>query len=262
MKKKRATNTSKRNKDIPEEPNAQEPIRLNRYIAQAGVCSRREADKLIADGLITVNGKKITELGYKVLPVDEVRYRGKILQPEKKVYILLNKPKNFITTTEDPNERRTVMDLVKNATNERIYPVGRLDRNTTGLLLLTNDGELAKVLTHPSHNVRKIYKVEIDKRITKEDFIKLAEGVELEEGFAAADDVAILTDDGRTIGVEMHIGWNRVVRRMFEALGYEVKNLDRVVFAGLDKKDLPRGKWRHLTSKEIIQLKYLKKGKK
>ena len=249
-------------KKINTPPPPKEPVRLNRFIAQAGVCSRREADKLIADGQITVNGEKITELGYKVNPDDDVRYKGKALRPEKLVYILLNKPKDFITTTEDPQERRTVMDLVKTATTERIYPVGRLDRNTTGLLLLTNDGELAKTLTHPSYKVKKIYKAEIDKRIAKEDFIKLAEGVELEEGIAAADDVAVLSDDGRTIGLELHIGWNRVVRRMFEKLGYEVKNLDRVVFAGLDKKDLPRGKWRHLSPREVIQLKYLKKGKK
>lgn len=261
MKKKRATSKSAKKKEETIEPQPQEPVRLNRFIAQAGVCSRREADKLIADGQITVNGEKITELGYKVLPSEDVRYKGSRLHPEKLVYILLNKPKNFITTTEDPNERRTVMDLVKNATDERIYPVGRLDRNTTGLLLFTNDGELAKVLTHPSYKIKKIYKVDIDKRIAKNDFIKLAEGVELEEGIAMADDVAVLSEDGRSIGVELHIGWNRVVRRMFEKLGYEVKHLDRVLFAGLDKKDLPRGKWRHLTPKEVIQLKYLKKGK-
>lgn len=252
---------SKNFKKVKEEVK-NEPIRLNRFIAQAGICSRREADKLIEEGLITVNGKNVTELGFKVNPHDEVLYKGNKLKPEKLVYILLNKPKDFLTTTEDPQERRTVMDLVKNATNERIYPVGRLDRSTTGILLLTNDGDLAKALTHPSHKVKKIYKAEIDKRISKDDFIKLAEGVELEEGFAAADDVAVLSDDGRSIGLEMHIGWNRVVRRMFEKLGYQVQNLDRVVFAGLDKKDLPRGKWRHLTPKEVIQLKYLKKGKK
>lgn len=241
---------------------APEKVRLNKFIAQAGICSRRDADKLIQEGHVTVDGIKVTELGIKIHPGADVRYKGKPIKPENLVYVLLNKPKDFITTTDDPKERKTVMDLVKNATKERIYPVGRLDRNTTGLLLFTNDGDLAETLTHPSYKVRKIYKVQIDKRIAKDDFIKLAEGVELEEGIAAADDVAVLSDDGRTIGVELHIGWNRVVRRMFEHLGYEVQYLDRVTFAGLDKKDLPRGKWRHLTKKEVIQLKYLNKGKK
>lgn len=237
-------------------------IRLNKFIAQAGVCSRREADKLIAEGQVTVNGEKVTEMGYKVLPHDDVRFRGKRLRPEKNVYVLLNKPKDFITTTDDPHERKTVMDLVKNATDQRIYPVGRLDRNTTGLLLFTNDGDLAEKLTHPSNEVSKIYSVELDKPISKEDLGKLTEGIELEEGIAKADDAALLAENPKQVGLEIHIGWNRVVRRMFEALGYDVKRLDRAMFAGLDKKDLPRGKWRHLNPKEVIQLKHFRKGKR
>lgn len=249
-------------KQSKDNTNEQEPIRLNRFIAQSGVCSRREADKLIADGQVTVNGKKITEMGYKVLPGDDVQFKGKRLRPEKHVYILLNKPKNFLTTTDDPLERKTVMELVKNATDQRIYPVGRLDRNTTGLLLFTNDGDLAVKLTHPSNEVSKIYSAELDKKITKEDLLKLTDGVELDEGIAKADDAALLAEDPRQVGLEIHIGWNRVVRRMFEAMGYDVQKLDRVMFAGLDKRDLPRGKWRHLSNKEVITLKHLSGGKK
>jgi 23S rRNA pseudouridine2605 synthase len=231
-------------------------IRLNKFISNSGVCSRREADELIKMGLISVNGKTITELGYKVNPGDEVRYESKILKAEKPVYILLNKPKGFLTTTKDPQERNTVMHLIANAVKERVYPVGRLDRNTTGLLLLTNDGELAEKLMHPSYNVKKIYKVELDRPLTKADAQQILEGVQLEEGKAIVDDLAIISDDKRTVGIEIHIGWNRVVRRIFEALNYDVVKLDRSVYAGLDKKDLGRGEWRFLTREELVRLKH------
>lgn len=232
-------------------------IRLNKFIANAGVCSRREADKLIAKGDIKVNGKTVTELGTKVSTKDKVTYLGKQLSPEKPVYVLLNKPKDFITTTDDPENRRTVMELVKNACDERIYPVGRLDRQTTGLLLLTNDGDLAKKLAHPSHKVRKIYKVELNKPITQNHFQEIAEGLKLEDGPAPVDNLAVLDKDNKTLGMEIHIGRNRIVRRIFERLGYEVVKLDRVMYAGLDKMNLSRGKWRYLTEKELIKLKHL-----
>ena len=235
------------------------PIRLNKYIANSGVCSRREADDLITMGLITVNGTVVTTLGYKVNPGDEVRHEGRILRAEKPVYILLNKPKGFLTTTDDPQERSTVMSLVKGVVKERIYPVGRLDRNTTGLLLLTNDGELADHLMHPSYNVKKIYRVELDRPLTKADANKIIEGVHLEEGKAVVDDLAIISDDKKTVGLEIHIGWNRVVRRIFEALEYNVVKLDRSVYAGLTKKDLGRGEWRFLKPDEIVVLKHFKK---
>jgi len=231
-------------------------IRLNRFIANAGICSRREADSLIEAGEIKVNGQVVTEMGFKVQPTDTIQYGKKILNREKLVYVLLNKPKDFITTTDDPEGRKTVMSLVANASNERIFPVGRLDRNTTGLLLFTNDGELAQKLTHPSNNVKKIYQVELDKPITKEDFKKIAEGVELEDGKAEVDDVALLGESNKFLGLEIHIGRNRIVRRIFEHLGYEVVTLDRVQYAGLTKKDVPRGNWRYLTEKEVIRLKY------
>lgn len=227
-------------------------------MANSGVGSRREADELIKMGLVSVNGVVITEMGHKVKPTDEVRYEGKKLKAEKPVYILLNKPKGFITTTVDPQDRNTVMNLVANAGKERIYPVGRLDRNTTGLLLLTNDGDLADKLTHPSYNVKKIYRVELDKPITKNDFEKIKDGVRLEEGKAMVDDLAIVDGDNKTLGIELHIGWNRIVRRIFESLGYEVVKLDRVVYAGLDKKDLARGQWRFLKPEEIVMLKHFK----
>jgi len=232
-------------------------LRLNRYIANAGICSRREADELIAAGEISVNGKVVTEMGHKVLKTDVVKYGKKLLNPEKMVYVLINKPKDYITTTDDPEERKTVLDLIKGACSERIYPVGRLDRNTTGLLLMTNDGALAKKLTHPSGNVKKIYQAELDKAITTEDFEKLQHGLELEDGFIRPDEVGIVTADAMVVGLEIHSGHNRIVRRMFEHLGYEVQKLDRTVFAGLDKKDLPRGKWRFLSEKEVIKLKYM-----
>ncbi len=231
-------------------------IRLNKFISNSGVCSRREADELIAMGLIAVNGKVVTELGYKVRITDDVRHDGKRLKAEKPVYILLNKPKGFITTTDDPQERHTVMHLIEGACQERVYPVGRLDRNTSGLLLLTNDGELTEKLSHPSHNVKKIYKAELDRPLTKNDFQKIRDGVRLEEGKAVVDDLAIISDDGKTVGLELHIGWNRIVRRIFEALGYQVEKLDRSVYATLDKKDLPRGHWRFLRQDEIIRLKH------
>lgn len=233
-------------------------IRLNRFIANSGVCSRREADNLIAMGLISVNGKVVTEMGYKVKPGDVVRYENRILRAEKPVYILLNKPKGYLTTTNDPQERKTVMHLIGNAVKERIYPVGRLDRNTTGLLLLTNDGELAEKLSHPSYNVKKVYKVELNRPLTKADFERILQGVQLEEGRAQVDNLAMISEDRKTIGIELHIGWNRVVRRIFEALDYEVVKLDRTLYAGLDKKDLPRGKWRFLTKEEIIRLKHFR----
>ncbi|MCE7068308.1 pseudouridine synthase [Dyadobacter sp. CY326] len=232
-------------------------IRLNRYIANAGICSRREADDLISSGQISVNGKTITEMGYKVLPTDVVKYGKKALNPEKMVYILINKPKDYITTTDDPEERKTVLDLIQGACAERVYPVGRLDRNTTGLLLLTNDGELAEKLTHPSGGIKKIYQAELDKPITTEDFEKLQHGLELEDGFIRPDEVGIVTPDAMVIGLEIHSGRNRIVRRMFEHLGYEVQKLDRTVFAGLNKKDLPRGKWRFLSEKEVVKLKFM-----
>ena len=232
-------------------------IRLNRYIANAGICSRREADDLISSGQISVNGKIVNEMGYKVRPTDVVKYGKKALNPEKMVYILINKPKDYITTTDDPEERKTVLDLIKGACSERVYPVGRLDRNTTGLLLLTNDGELAEKLTHPSSGIKKIYQAEIDKPIATEDFEALQAGVELEDGFIRPDEVGLVTPDAQVVGLEIHSGRNRIVRRMFEHLGYEVQKLDRTVFAGLNKKDLPRGKWRFLTEKEVIKLKFL-----
>ncbi|WP_188505209.1 pseudouridine synthase [Parapedobacter pyrenivorans] len=233
-------------------------IRLNRYIANAGVCSRRKADELIEAGVVTVNGQVITELGVKVDPAkDEVRYNGERLKREKMVYVLLNKPKDYITTTDDPQERRTVMQLVTKATRERIYPVGRLDRNTTGLLLLTNDGNLAERLSHPRNNVVKIYNVELDKNLTQGDFNKITFGLELEDGFVKPDTLSYVQGGSkREIGIQIHSGKNRIVRRIFEHLGYDVVKLDRVVYANLTKKDLTRGRWRYLEEKEIIQLKH------
>lgn len=230
-------------------------IRLNRYLAQSGICSRREADDLIKAGVVTVNGQVVTELGTKVMPGDKVHYGGQRISMETKRYVLLNKPKGFITTTDDERDRRTVMALVTAACPERIYPVGRLDRNTTGVLLMTNDGDLAKKLTHPSHGAEKIYHVELDKAVTKAHMQQLVQGVQLEDGPAQADEVDFVTGaTKREVGVKLHMGRNRIVRRMFESLGYQVVKLDRVVFAGLTKKDLPRGKWRHLTEKEVLFL--------
>lgn len=248
----------------PQKPKQEHPegaMRLNKYIAHAGICSRREADELIAAGSVKVNGKVVTEMGYQVMPGDEVQYGGEKLRSERLRYFLLNKPKGFITTTDDPQERRTVMMLMDGCCAERIYPVGRLDRATTGLLLFTNDGELAKKLTHPSTQVYKIYQVELNKPVTKEDMKKLLEGIELEDGPMHVDDIQYAavgnTVDKRVVGVELHSGRNRIVRRLFEALGYEVHKLDRTVFAGLTKKDLPRGRWRELTEKEVGFLKMI-----
>ncbi len=254
----------KRKPAAPQKPASKRPegaMRLNKYIAHAGICSRREADELIAAGSVKVNGKVVTEMGYQVMPGDEVQYGGERLRSERLRYFLLNKPKGFITTTDDPQERRTVMMLMDGCCAERIYPVGRLDRATTGLLLFTNDGELAKKLTHPSTQVYKIYQVELNKPVTKEDMKRLLDGIELEDGPMHVDDIQYAavgkTIDKRIVGVELHSGRNRIVRRLFEALGYEVHKLDRTVFAGLTKKDLPRGRWRELTEKEVGFLKMI-----
>ena len=232
-------------------------VRLNRYVANAGICSRREADVLIATGVVTVNGKIVTEMGYKVNPTDVVTYGGVPIKNEVKKYLLLNKPKDYITTMDDPEERKTVMELIRKACKERLYPVGRLDRNTTGVLLFTNDGDLTAKLTHPKFNVRKVYHVVLDKRITSEDFRTLSEGIELADGPIKPDAIEYVGEGKSELGVEIHSGRNRIVRRLFEHLGYEVMKLDRVVFAGLTKKDLPRGKHRFLTPKEIDFLKML-----
>ena len=234
-------------------------IRLNKYIANAGICSRRDADKLIAAGSVSVNGKVITEMGYQVKEGDVVNYGGEVLRSERKRYFLLNKPKGYITTLDDPQERKTVMMLIDSACPERIYPVGRLDRNTTGLLLFTNDGDLARRLTHPSTGVYKIYQVEVDKAVTRDDMKKLLEGIELEDGPIHVDDIQYAegANDKRIVGVALHSGKNRIVRRMFEHLGYNIHKLDRVVFAGLTKKDLPRGRYRELTEKEVGFLKMI-----
>lgn len=257
----RAADTFKRNrpddKRQSDHNDGPETTRLNRYIANSGVCSRREADELIGRGDISVNGKVVTEMGYKVKEGDTVKYGTKVLNPERFVYVLLNKPKDYITTTEDPEERKTVMELVADAGNFRMYPVGRLDRNTTGLLLITNDGELADKLTHPSNNIRKIYQVELDKPITEEHLSAIKQGLELEDGPIKPDAVSIVTPDGYVVGIEIHSGRNRIVRRIFESLGYEVTKLDRTTYAGLTKKELPRGKWRFLDPKEVVKLKYL-----
>lgn len=244
--------------EIKESSEGSDKIRLNRYISNSGVCSRREADELIKMGLVTVNGTVVTEMGHKVNRKDVVKYDGKTLRAEKPVYILLNKPKGFLTTTKDPQERNTVMQIIAGSVKERVYPVGRLDRNTTGLLLLTNDGDLTDKLSHPSYGVKKIYKAELDKPLSKTDFQKILDGIVLEEGRAMVDDLAIVSDDGKTVGIELHIGWNRVIRRIFERLEYQVVKLDRSVFAGLDKKDLSRGHWRFLTQEEVVRLKHYK----
>ena len=232
-------------------------IRLNRFIANSGVCSRREADQLIKNGAITVNGQIVTEMGIKVKPGDVVMYGTQKLINEKKVYILLNKPKDYITTSDDPHDRKTVIELIRNACRERVYPVGRLDRNTTGLLLLTNDGDLAKKLTHPRHGVRKLYHVHLDQPVKKADLDQVAKGVKIDDNLVVPDDVSYIdrAESKKEIGIEIHSGQNRVVRRIFEQLGYKVTKLDRVIFAGLTKRDLPRGKWRFLTEKEVSFLK-------
>ena len=234
-------------------------VRLNKFLAEAGICSRREADKLIESGVVKVNGKVVTQLGTKVKRTDKVVYGDQLLRIEPLRYVLLNKPKGYISTVDDPQNRKTVMMLVKNACKERIYPVGRLDRNTTGLLLFTNDGDLAKKLTHPKHQVKKVYHVVLDKPLTKNDMLAIANGITLEDGKIAPDKIAYdqTASDKREVGIEIHSGRNRIVRRIFEQMGYRVVKLDRMLLAGLTKKDLPRGKWRHLTEKEVNILKML-----
>ena len=232
-----------------------EPLRLNKFLANAGVCSRREADEFIQAGLVTVNGQVVTELGTKILRTDEVKFHDAVVSLEKKVYVLLNKPKDYVTTSDDPQQRKTVMDLVKDVCPERIYPVGRLDRNTTGVLLLTNDGDLASKLTHPKFLKKKVYHVHLDKNLTAHDMQKISEGITLEDGEIKADAVAYADErDKSQVGIEIHSGKNRIVRRIFESLGYRVTKLDRVQFAGLTKKNLRRGDWRFLTEKEVDML--------
>ncbi|WP_279149185.1 pseudouridine synthase [Segatella bryantii] len=232
-----------------------EPIRLNKYLANAGVCSRREADEFIQAGVITVNGEVVTELGTKVMRTDEVKFHDQNVSLEKKVYVLLNKPKDYVTTSDDPQQRKTVMDLVKDACPERIYPVGRLDRNTTGVLLLTNDGDLASKLTHPKFLKKKVYHVYLDKPVAAHDLQQIADGITLEDGEIHADAIEYADEhDKKQVGIEIHSGKNRIVRRIFEALGYRVTKLDRVQFAGLTKKNLRRGDWRFLSEKEVDML--------
>ena len=239
-------------------------VRLNKYISNAGICSRRDADKLIEAGSVTVNGEVVTKMGYLVKEGDVVAFGGETRHSEPKRYFLLNKPKGYITTLDDPQERQTVMELMANACRERIYPVGRLDRNTTGLLLFTNDGEMAKKLTHPSTGVYKVYRVELDKPVSKEDMQHMREGIELDDGIIRVDEVAYDYNpaerqgiDKRVVGVQLHSGKNRIVRRIFESMGYTVHKLDRTVFAGLTKKDLPRGRYRELTEREVNFLKMI-----
>lgn len=259
-------NKFSKQKNIPskldvEAPTLMHDMRLNKYLSNAGVASRRKADELIQQGLVTVNDKVIIEMGHKVAKEDVVKYENKIVRPEKKVYILMNKPKDFITTTHDEKGRKTVFDLLKNITEERVYPVGRLDRNTTGLILFTNDGDLTLKLTHPRYLMKKIYAAELDKPLLSQDLDTIRKGIVLEEGTVIVDDIQYADPHSKNIiGIEIHIGWNRIVRRIFEHLGYDVIKLDRVMYAGLTKKDLPRGKSRFLTEKEIIQLKHFVKG--
>ena len=233
-------------------------IRLNKYIANSGICSRREADVLIKQGLVEVNGKVVTEMGYQVQKTDRVVFDSQSITPEKPVYVLLNKPKGYISTTKDDKARKTVMDLVANASPYRLYPVGRLDRTTTGVILLTNDGHLTKKLTHPSFEVRKIYHVTLDRKLSGEDMQAIVDGIRLDEGVITVDSISYIEGKPKNeIGVEIHSGWNRVIRRIFQRLGYEVETLDRVMFAGLTKKNIKRGHWRILTDLEVNTLKML-----
>ncbi|MET2986365.1 pseudouridine synthase [Aureibaculum conchae] len=246
-------------KDTPKQ-RLEEPteIRLNKYISNSGICSRREADVFIKAGSATVNGKVITEMGYKVKPTDDVRFDGALINPEAKRYVLLNKPKNYITTMDDERGRKTVMELVGRATKERIYPVGRLDRNTTGLLLFTNDGEMAKKLTHPKHNVKKLYHASLDKKLALSDLQKISENFVLEGKMVFVDAISYIDNQPKTeVGIEIHSGRNRIVRKIFEHFDYKVIKLDRVIFAGMTKKNLPRGHWRHLTQQEVNNLKII-----
>lgn len=231
------------------------PVRLNKFLANAGVCSRREADEYIQAGVVSVNGKVVTELGTKVMRSDEIKFHDRTVSLEKKVYVLLNKPKDCVTTSDDPQQRKTVMDLVKDVCPERIYPVGRLDRNTTGVLLLTNDGDLASKLTHPKFLKKKVYHVFLDKSVTAHDMQQIAEGITLDDGEVHADAIEYASEtDKKQVGIEIHSGKNRIVRRIFESLGYRVVKLDRVLFAGLTKKNLRRGDWRFLTEQEVNML--------
>lgn len=237
-------------------PDENAPIRLNKFIANSGVCSRREADELIKAGVVSVNGEVVTELGTKVRPTDEVRYDGQHIRPEKKKYLLLNKPKNFITTMDDPQGRRTVMSLIKDAAKERVYPVGRLDRMTTGLLLFTNDGDLAKRLTHPTHGVRKIYHITLKEKVKPAHLDQIRKGIELDDGPIKPDEISFVGtgENHHEVGITIHSGRNRIVRRIFEHFGYTIQKLDRVSFASLTKKDLPRGHWRPLEKEEVAFL--------
>ena len=253
--------TKKQYKKIKETPKSDESsgIRLNKYIANSGICSRREADTYIEHGSVEINGKLVTEMGYKVQPGDVVRFDGTSITPEQKKYILLNKPKNYITTMDDDRGRKTVMELIANASKERIYPVGRLDRNTTGLLLFTNDGDLAKKLTHPKHNVRKLYHASLDRKLELRDLEKLRGEVIIEGRKVFIDAISYVNGEPKSeIGIEIHSGRNRIVRKIFEYVGYKVNKLDRVVFAELTKKNLPRGRWRPLTNLEVTNLQILK----
>ncbi|MBS4044234.1 MAG: rRNA pseudouridine synthase [Chitinophagaceae bacterium] len=257
--KKSSNNTNKVEKIILEKDVA-EIMPLNKFIAHAGICGRREAVELIKESMISVNGTIVTEPGFKVSDKDLVKYKGKKISAKTTaVYILLNKPKDYITTSDDPKGRKTVLDLIKGATPERVYPVGRLDRNTTGVLLLTNDGDLAQKLTHPSYEIKKIYEVTLDKEFSKKDFDKVLNGLNLEDGFIKADALSFL-EDKKSLGIEIHSGRNRIVRRIFESLGYTVEKLDRVLFANLTKKNVNRGKWRMLNEKEVRLLKYMNKS--
>ena len=250
--------TAHREKMVKEENEPGGAMPLNKYVAHCGICSRREAVDLIKEGKVKVNGEVMLQPGYKVEPTDKIEYGDKVISSQKNlVYILLNKPKNYITTTEDPQERKTVMELIADAGGERVYPVGRLDRNTTGLLLLTNDGELAQKLSHPKYNIKKLYQVTLDKPLTKLHFDKIMDGLTLEDGEVKVDAIAYL-EKKTDIGIEIHSGRNRIVRRIFEHLGYTVEKLDRVMYAGLTKKNIPRGKWRFLNEQEVINLKYFK----
>lgn len=248
-------NKNKSKKGEPMPIMNRDDIRLNKFLSNAGICSRREADVLIQTGVVSVNGKVVLEMGYKVKPGDKVTYDGETISAEKKRYVLLNKPKDFITTMDDPWGRKTVMSLVVKACKERVYPVGRLDRETTGLLLFTNDGDMAKKLTHPRYKCGKIYHVELNKPVDRNDLKRMIQGIELSDGITKFDKAEYVKENTREVGVELHSGKNRIVRRMFESMGYEVVKLDRVLFAGLTKKDLPRGHFRHLTDKEVAFLK-------
>ncbi|QTE22270.1 pseudouridine synthase [Polaribacter cellanae] len=266
--KRKKTTTSKESgaprkefKKMKEAPKANESagIRLNKYIANSGICSRREADTYIEHGSVEVNGKLVTEMGYKVQPNDIVKFDGTSITPEQKKYVLLNKPKNYITTMDDDRGRKTVMELIANASKERIYPVGRLDRNTTGLLLFTNDGDLAKKLTHPKHNVRKLYHASLDRKLDLKDLEKLRGDVVIEGRKVFIDAVSYVDGESKSeVGIEIHSGRNRIVRKIFEHVGYKVNKLDRVIFAELTKKNLPRGRWRELTNQEVSNLQMLK----